>query len=167
MLKYRVAAVYNPDSSELWNNIGMCFFGKQKYVAAIACLKKSLYLDPFQWIAAFNLGLVHLNTRQYASAYHYFSAAINLKADFSNTYMYLGITLNRIGDVDSAYKSFEKALQLDSNDCTIYLNYAVVLMNNGRKDEARDKFMSAEALFEKLHEDDKEPEMLDLRAALA
>jgi Bardet-Biedl syndrome 4 protein len=88
----------------------MCFFGKQKYVAAIACLKKSLYLDPFQWIAAFNLGLVHLNTRQYASAYHYFSSAINLKADFSNTYMYLGITLNRIGDVESAYKSFEKAL---------------------------------------------------------
>jgi len=102
LLKYRVAAVYNPDSSELWNNIGMCFFGKQKYVAAIACLKKSLYLDPFQWIAAYNLGLVYLNTRQYASAYHYFSAAINLKADFSNTYMYLGITLNRIGDVESA-----------------------------------------------------------------
>jgi Bardet-Biedl syndrome 4 protein len=80
----------------------MCFFGKQKYVAAIACLKKSLYLDPFQWIAAYNLGLVYLNTRQYASAYHYFSAAINLKADFSNTYMYLGITLNRIGDIESA-----------------------------------------------------------------
>ena len=28
LLKYRIAAVYNPDSAELWNNIGMCFFGK-------------------------------------------------------------------------------------------------------------------------------------------
>ncbi len=26
----------------------MCFFGKQRYVAAIACLKKALYLDPFE-----------------------------------------------------------------------------------------------------------------------
>lgn len=61
LLKYRIAAVHNPDSSEMWNNIGMCFYGKQKYVASIACLKKALYLDPYQWIAAFNLGLVHLH----------------------------------------------------------------------------------------------------------
>ena len=102
LLKYRIGSVYNPDSSELWNNIGMCFFGKAKYVASIACLKRALYLDPFQWIVAFNLGLVHLNTQQYASAYHYFSVAINLKPDFSNSYMYLGITLNRLKDFDSA-----------------------------------------------------------------
>jgi Bardet-Biedl syndrome 4 protein len=45
----------------MWNNIGMCFYGKGKYVASVACLKKALYLDPFQWISAFNLGLVHLS----------------------------------------------------------------------------------------------------------
>ena len=113
LLKYRIAAVHNPDSSELWNNIGMCFFGKQKYVAAIACLKRALYLDPFQWIAAFNLGLVNLNTKQYASAYHFFSVAINLKPDFSNSYMYLGITLNHLSDFESACHAFQKALSLE------------------------------------------------------
>ncbi len=35
LLKYRIAAVYNPNSAQLWNNIGMCFFGKQKYVAVL------------------------------------------------------------------------------------------------------------------------------------
>ena len=34
----------------------MCFFGKQRYVAAIACLKRALYLDPFEWIISYNLG---------------------------------------------------------------------------------------------------------------
>jgi len=34
----------------------------QRYIAAIACLKKALYLDPFEWIISYNLGLVHLNT---------------------------------------------------------------------------------------------------------
>ena len=115
----------------------MCFFGKQKYVAAIACLKRALYLDPFQWIAAFNLGLVHLNTKQYASAYHFFSVAINLKPDFGNSYMYLGLTLNRLKDFDSACQAFAKALELEQNDCTIYLNYAVVLFNNGHKEQAK------------------------------
>lgn len=42
LIKYRVAAVQTPNSAQLWNNIGMCFFGKQRYVAAIACLKKAL-----------------------------------------------------------------------------------------------------------------------------
>ena len=83
-------------------------------MASIACLKRALYLDPFQWIVAFNLGLVHLNTKQNASAYHYFSMAINLKADFPNSYMYLGITLNRLGDFESSCQAFQKALKLES-----------------------------------------------------
>uniref|UniRef100_A0A4W5QMC2 Bardet-Biedl syndrome 4 n=1 Tax=Hucho hucho TaxID=62062 RepID=A0A4W5QMC2_9TELE len=36
MNKYRVAACMVPESPPLWNNIGMCFFGKKKYVAVIA-----------------------------------------------------------------------------------------------------------------------------------
>lgn len=34
--KYRVAACAMPESPPLWNNIGMCFFGKKKYVAVSA-----------------------------------------------------------------------------------------------------------------------------------
>jgi hypothetical protein len=29
LLRYRVAAALSPNSPQLWNNIGMCFFGKQ------------------------------------------------------------------------------------------------------------------------------------------
>ena len=60
LLKDRVAAVVNPNSSQLWNNVGMCFYGKQKYIASIACLKRALTIDPFDWIVNYNLGLVHL-----------------------------------------------------------------------------------------------------------
>ena len=145
----------------------MCFFGKQKYVASIACLKRALYLDPFQWIVAFNLGLVHLNTKQNASAYHYFSMAINLKADFSNSYMYLGITLNRLGDFESSCQAFQRAIKLEQQDCTIYLNYALVLYNNGLVEPSKQMFERSEKIFETLDEDDKEPEMLDQREVLA
>lgn len=31
--KYRTAAQASPESPHLWNNIGMCFYGKKKYVA--------------------------------------------------------------------------------------------------------------------------------------
>eukprot|EP00878_Enallax_costatus_P021778 GHUV01023071.1.p1 GENE.GHUV01023071.1~~GHUV01023071.1.p1 ORF type:complete len:412 (+),score=86.66 GHUV01023071.1:96-1331(+) len=84
LVKYRVAAATCPNSPQLWNNIGMCFFGKQKYIAAIACLKRALYLGPFEWLIAYNLGLVHLATGQAASAFHYLSTAVNLKPEFSH-----------------------------------------------------------------------------------
>lgn len=31
--KYKIAAQLIPESSALWNNVGMCFYGKQKFVA--------------------------------------------------------------------------------------------------------------------------------------
>lgn len=37
--KYRAVASTQPENPALWNNIGMCFFGKKKYVAvSTACL---------------------------------------------------------------------------------------------------------------------------------
>lgn len=58
-VKYRVLAATSPESPELWNNVGMCFFGKGKLVAAIACLKHAIYLNPFDWKVGFRgcLGL--------------------------------------------------------------------------------------------------------------
>ena len=60
-----------------YNQDYLCFV--QVVWQAISCLKRALYLDPFEWIIAYNLGLVHLNTQQYASAFHFLSSSINLK----------------------------------------------------------------------------------------
>ncbi len=95
LIKYRVAAHQTPNNPYLWNNIGLCFFGKGKYIASIACLKRSLYLAPTEWIINYNLGLVHMTTEQYASAFLYFSSAINLNSSFSPAYTCLAITLSR------------------------------------------------------------------------
>jgi lipoprotein NlpI len=81
--------------------------------------------------------------------------------------MYLGITLNRLGDFESSCQAFEKAIELEKNDCTIFLNYAIVLYNNGKKKESKSQFLASEEIFKRLDEDDKEPEMLDQREALA
>lgn len=33
LTKYRVAAAVSPESAPVWNNVGMAFFGKRKFVA--------------------------------------------------------------------------------------------------------------------------------------
>merc|ERR1712093_581500 len=154
LIKYRVAAVQTPNSAQLWNNIGMCFFGKQRYVAAIACLKRALYLDPFEWIISYNLGLVHLNTGQYASAFHYFSASINLKPDFPSSYMYLAITLSRLDDFANACSAYEKANDMES-DHMFHLNFAITLFNRGDAVEAKRQFLLFDDLYSQLDEEQR------------
>eukprot|EP00823_Brevimastigomonas_motovehiculus_P007131 TRINITY_DN6147_c0_g1_i1.p1 TRINITY_DN6147_c0_g1~~TRINITY_DN6147_c0_g1_i1.p1 ORF type:complete len:482 (-),score=97.88 TRINITY_DN6147_c0_g1_i1:103-1548(-) len=160
--KYRIAAVQTPNSAQLWNNIGMCFFGKQKYLAAISCLKRALYLDPFEWIISYNLGLVHLNTGQYASAFHYLSASVNLKPDFANSYMYLGVALARLDDFDNACAAYEKALEMEA-DHTFELNYSISLYSHNQLDKAKLHFKAFKALWDKLENDSKtsDPEVVE------
>lgn len=108
---------------QVWNNVGLCYFGKQRYIAAIACLKRALYLSPFDWIASYNLGLVHLSTQQHAAAFASLSAAINLKPAFPHSYMHLGVTLARLGDTENAVHAYERAVEKDPADLLFRLNY--------------------------------------------
>eukprot|EP00736_Rhodelphis_marinus_P012995 Rmarinus@m.5854 len=167
LIKYRVAAVQTPNSAQLWNNIGMCFFGKQRYVAAITCLKKALYLDPFEWIVSYNLGLVHLNTGQYASAFHFLSASINLKPDFASTYMYLAVTLARLDDFENSCSAYIKAIDTEQ-DHVFSLNYAITLYNNNEKEKAKEVAQDFESMFQKLDDEAKnaDPDVLTQRANL-
>lgn len=154
LIKYRIAAVSTPNSAQLWNNIGMCFMGKGKYIASIACLKRALYLDPFEWIISYNLGLVHLNTEQYASAFHYLSASINLKPDFGSSYMYLGMVLSKLDDFENACSAYEKAIRMES-DHLFELNYAITLFNHGELENAKSHFKEFKALWNELDEEVK------------
>nr|KAG5708037.1 hypothetical protein BaRGS_025175 [Batillaria attramentaria] len=168
LTKYRIAAVNTPESPPLWNNIGMCFFGKKKYVAAISCLKRANYLAPFDWKILYNLGLVHLTMQQYASAFHFLSAAINLRPKMAHLYMLLGVALSRLEDPDNARQSYEQALRLDSKDPSIPLNYAIFLYNNGDRKLASKQFAQFEMLVKnaKQSQQNVDQQLLDMASKL-
>ena len=155
--KYRVAAVHTPNSAQLWNNIGMCFFGKKNMIAAISSLRRALSLAPFEWIIAYNLGLVFLSAGQYASAFHYLSASINLKPDFASSYVYLAVCLARIDDFENACSAYEKALAMET-DHLFELNYAITLFNHGDAAAARTHFQSFEKLWQEVDEEGRAAE---------
>uniref|UniRef100_A0A0M3IEF8 TPR_REGION domain-containing protein n=1 Tax=Ascaris lumbricoides TaxID=6252 RepID=A0A0M3IEF8_ASCLU len=126
LAKYRIAADKCDYNGPLWNNIGMCFFGKGKYVAAISCLKKANYLSPLDWKICFNLGLVHNAMQQYASAYHFISSAVNLSRRSSMAFMALAVVLTNLDDIPNARKAYDRAIHLEKGDHPqILLNYAI------------------------------------------
>lgn len=160
LIKYRVAVAVSPETPEVWNNIGMCFFGQQKMVAAIACLKHARYLDPFEWKTSFNLGLVHLKTQQYASAFQYLSAAVNLEPNFADSYMLLGTALTYLDDAPNAVIAFKKAVALDSDNPLIHLNFALVLFASEDLIGATERLQHFERLLLSLPKDEQTKEMV-------
>ncbi|XP_019388831.1 PREDICTED: Bardet-Biedl syndrome 4 protein isoform X2 [Crocodylus porosus] len=165
LTKYRVVACAVPESPPLWNNIGMCFFGKKKYVAAISCLKRANYLAPFDWKILYNLGLVHLTMQQYASAFHFLSAAVNFQPKMGELYMLLAVALTNLEDTENAKRSYEQAVALDQCNPLINLNYAVLLYNQGDKKGALCQYQEMEKKVNVLKETntlDFDPEMVDM-----
>ena len=65
------------------NGVYVCFS------KAISCLKRANYLCPFDWKIMYNLGLVHLTMEQYASAFHFLSAAISMRPKMGQLFMLL------------------------------------------------------------------------------
>ena len=57
--KYRVAAAATPESAQLWNNIGMCLFGKGKYVAVSAHNIRIMSLTTY--LCSSNYVLLHMH----------------------------------------------------------------------------------------------------------
>ncbi|KAM9568856.1 BBSome complex member BBS4-like isoform 3-T3 [Salvelinus alpinus] len=168
MNKYRVAAYAVPESSPLWNNIGMCFFGNKKYVAAISCLKRANYLSPFDWKILYNLGLVHLTMQQYASAFHFLSAAVNLQPKMAELYMLLAVALTNMDDGENAKRSYEQAVLLDDCNPLINLNFAVLLYNQGDKKGATEQYLEMESkVMESSHNEEFDPELIEMAQKLA
>ncbi|XP_012867507.1 PREDICTED: Bardet-Biedl syndrome 4 protein isoform X2 [Dipodomys ordii] len=169
LTKYRIAACAVPESPPLWNNIGMCFFGKKKYVAAISCLKRANYLAPFDWKILYNLGLVHLTMQQYASAFHFLSAAINFQPRMGELYMLLAVALTNLEDIENAKRAYAEAVQLDKCNPLVNLNYAVLLYNQGERKGALAQYQEMEKKVSFLKENsslDFDPEMVEMAQKL-
>ena len=139
MQQLTIAYGSNPNSAYLWNNLGIWFLAKDKKIFASTCLKRALYLAPFEWIISFNLGLVYLKSEQFVSAFVHMNTAINMNKNSYLVYLYLAIICGELNNDGNAKNCFEKALSL-KEDPFVLFNYVVFLLRKKQINEASDKF---------------------------
>ena len=80
LVKYRVAYHAALESCELWNNMGMAFFGMDNLIAALTCLNRARQISPLNWAIAYNLALVHIASNNFAAALMHLTAANNIRS---------------------------------------------------------------------------------------
>ena len=129
----------NNNSAYLWNNLGMWFFSKEKKIFAATCLKRALYLAPFEWFISFNLGLVYLKNEQYVTAFVHMNTAANLSKNQPYVYLYLAIICSELNNDSNAKNCFERALSI-KEDPIILFNYIIFLLKKKMFKEAAEKF---------------------------
>ncbi|XP_058122864.1 Bardet-Biedl syndrome 4 protein homolog [Anopheles ziemanni] len=136
--KYKRMSNLPEESSEVWSNIGLCFFKKQKFIAGISCLKKAAWISPLNFNALYNLGLVLVTAQQYVSAFQTLAAAISLRPEHAECYMLLGTCLRHLNDPGNAYLSLEKSTMLPDaiKNPLIYLNFALYCYEVGKSDQS-------------------------------
>uniref|UniRef100_A0A8W7M4A7 Bardet-Biedl syndrome 4 n=1 Tax=Anopheles arabiensis TaxID=7173 RepID=A0A8W7M4A7_ANOAR len=136
--KYKRISNLTDESSEVWSNIGLCFFKKQKFIAAISCLRKATWVSPLNFNALYNLGLVLVTAQQYVSAFQTLAAAISLRPEHAECYMLLGTCLRHLNDPGNAYLSLEKSTMLPDavKNPLIYLNFALYCYEVGKSDQS-------------------------------
>ncbi|XP_037895767.1 Bardet-Biedl syndrome 4 protein homolog [Glossina fuscipes] len=140
LVKYKESAALQSNIPELWNNIGLCFFKKEKFIVAISSLRKAIWLSPLNYNSLYNLSLIYISAQQYASAFHTLAAAINLRQDNAECFMLLGVCLRKLEDFDNAYVAFERATAMLPSSPLIYLNCALFCYETGRLAMATEQY---------------------------
>ena len=170
--KYRIVYGRKPECAQVWNNIGMCFFSKKKFVAAVSCLKRANYLAPFELYILYNLALVHLYLQQNASAAVFLQSAIRLNRKHAPSYALLGVALSKLSDPDNALRAYTYSLKLDPADPVTLLNYAIFQANTGASQSTIDTTLRqfhlhfAERAAAASNQRELDPSMLDIATKL-
>ena len=150
----------NPNSAFLWNNLGMYYLSRDKKIFASTCLKRALYLAPFEWIISFNLGLVYLKSEQYVSAFIHMNSAANLNKNNYMIYLYLAIICGELNNQGNAKNCFEKALAI-KEEPIVFINYIIFLLKKGMIKDAEDNYDKLIKIFVKNKKSNEENKLIE------
>lgn len=64
-------------SAALWNNLGLCYLIKRRFIACLSCLQKALELNPLDWRLNYNMALACAHVNLFSKAFVCLLAARN------------------------------------------------------------------------------------------
>lgn len=131
---------YDP---EMWNYLGMAYWGKGDYKKAFEAYQKALALDHDYPLVFNNLGSLHLSlfirdnkAEDINKAFDYFKQAIALDPELVSAYNGLGGAYKKVGKLKEAIACWQKAVELNPNyDFPLY-NLGITYLELGDKKAA-------------------------------
>lgn len=106
-------------------------------------LSKVMELDPLEYQAYFNAGVIHLEQQDFKTAVIYFKTASILMPNNADALTNLGICYKELGDLTQATQKYKLALNVDPNHEKASLNLGNIFAKSGDKDSALKCYLNA------------------------
>lgn len=113
------------------------------YVDLETLWTQTLAKNPQAWIAAHNLGVMHLERGEMPLAERYFQQVVEVRPEDGRALNNLGLLALRQRDVDRAVQLFERAAHSDAAFIGAWYNLARIRLAQGKTPSAIDLYLSA------------------------
>ena len=138
-----------PDSAWLHLLLGDAYRERQDNSNARAEYQKAASLDAKLPIVHYRLGLIDFDHDSYSAAVQDFREEIEISPSLGDAYLYLGVSLHRLGNDREALPYLEEAVARDPNLALAYRELAAVQIELKEPEAARKTLQEAERRFPK------------------
>lgn len=114
-----------------------CIYNSKGYFdEAIAQFNRAVWLNPYDALPYYNLGLSYLLIGNYKKGIENFNISIEIDPGDPDAYDQRGRTFGQHGQVENAILDFNRAITIDPNHCNAYLNLGALLSSIQKYQEA-------------------------------
>ena len=124
------AIAENEQVSMLYSNLGIVLQAAKEDADAIKAYRQALKVDPFNPIAAANVGAYYAQVKDYNKAQVALEIAVEKGQRDWRTLNNYGVTLMALGKYPLAETQLKKSSELQSQNTAVLLNYAILLVEH-------------------------------------
>ena len=130
----------NPESSNIYGNLGVIYRIKGDINTAIKCYIEAIKLNPKNLLVYNNLGNAFKEIKNYKMAIKVYMDAIKINPKDFNMFNNLGIVFELIGDNNKAIEAYKQAVRVNPKYAKAINNIGVVLYKQKRYKESAQIF---------------------------
>jgi tetratricopeptide (TPR) repeat protein len=141
----REATILWPDQPVYWINLAVFYLRQSRAEEAEKALNRSLDVQPSAHALRL-LALIRMDQNAVEDAAQLLRKALGLAPDAVESWYYLGLAQQSLAHSEEALRCYEEALKRAPGDFYTHLQIGTVLLNLGRRREALDHLLAAQAL---------------------
>lgn len=103
-------------SAALWNNLGLSYLLKKRYIPCLSCLLRAQHIEPLDWRISYNLAITYANIGLISKAFVHFLASRGFNSTNSSQRQRHGSLNKGISTVNSCLKSFLALCSAEMHD---------------------------------------------------
>ncbi|OGV31255.1 MAG: hypothetical protein A2020_01375 [Lentisphaerae bacterium GWF2_45_14] len=132
--------------SRTFNMLGNCYYVRKRYEESLVMYNHALKLDPEDYNAFMNIGIMYSELGDYKSAMSSFKTAFDREEKSPELFYNYAVMLMRMGRRDDALKSFVMALKLNPAQRMALNNIGIINFSNGNPAKAAEYFQKSLSL---------------------